>query len=94
MESGELRGFRIGLWAKPTLVVISANTCCYDGTILEVMALNDSSKKQIPLRLSVPLWKELNAWAQDDFRSLNGQIEFLLNECVKRRKKQASQDAT
>ena len=26
-------------------------------------------------------------WAEDDFRSLNGQIEYLLTECVKRRKK-------
>jgi hypothetical protein len=44
------------------------------------------SKKQIPLRLSAKLWKELVEWAEDDFRSLNGQIEYLLNECVKKRK--------
>jgi hypothetical protein len=44
------------------------------------------SKKQIPLRLSVNLWKKLVAWAEDDFRSLNGQIEYLLTECVNRRK--------
>jgi hypothetical protein len=43
-------------------------------------------KKQIPLRLSHSLWKDLSAWAEDDFRSINGQIEFLLNECVKKRK--------
>jgi len=49
--------------------------------------LEDKDKKQIPLRLSATLWKELVAWAEDDFRSLNSQIEFLLNECVKRRKK-------
>jgi len=53
----------------------------------EVSGLEEKSKKQVPLRLSASLWKELSAWAQDDFRSLNGQIEFLLNECVKRRKK-------
>jgi hypothetical protein len=46
-------------------------------------------KKQIPLRLSHALWKELTAWADDEFRSLNGQIEFLLSECVKRRKNPA-----
>ena len=39
------------------------------------------------LRLSPDLWKELSAWAEDDFRSVNGQIEYLLTECVKRRKK-------
>ena len=49
--------------------------------------MKDGGKKQIPLRLSENLWRELTAWAEDDFRSLNGQIEYLLNECVKRRKK-------
>ncbi len=46
----------------------------------------DKDKKQILLRLSPSLWKELAAWAEDDFRSINGQIEYLLNECVKKRK--------
>ncbi len=45
------------------------------------------AKKQIPLRLSAGLWRELAAWAEDDFRSVNGQIEYLLTECVKARKK-------
>ena len=49
--------------------------------------MKDGGKKQIPLRLSEKLWRELTAWAEDDFRSLNGQIEYLLSECVKRRKK-------
>jgi len=49
--------------------------------------LDDKEKKQVPLRLSASLWKELVAWAEDDFRSLNSQIEYLLSECVKRRKK-------
>lgn len=48
---------------------------------------NKESKKQVPLRLSTSLWQELNAWAEDDFRSLNGQIEYLLNDCVKKRRK-------
>lgn len=47
----------------------------------------EKDKKQIPLRLSASLWKELSAWAEDDFRSLNGQIEYLLTECIKKRKK-------
>ena len=42
-------------------------------------------KKQIPLRLSAKLYDALAAWAEDDFRSVNGQIEYLLTECVKRR---------
>lgn len=46
-----------------------------------------ADKRQIPLRLSETLYAELSAWAKDDFRSLNGQIEYLLTECVKQRKK-------
>jgi len=53
----------------------------------ESCILDEKEKKQVPLRLSASLWKELTAWAQDDFRSLNGQIEYLLTECVKRREK-------
>jgi len=44
-------------------------------------------KKQVPLRLSPQLYNALAAWAEDDFRSVNGQIEYLLSECVKQRKK-------
>ena len=46
----------------------------------------DKEKKQVPLRLSKSLYDELARWAEDDFRSLNGQIEFLLTECVRRRR--------
>lgn len=48
----------------------------------------EKAKKQILLRLSPGLWEDLSAWASDDFRSLNGQIEYLLSEAVKKRKKQ------
>ncbi|MCD8144011.1 MAG: PTS ascorbate transporter subunit IIC [Oscillospiraceae bacterium] len=44
-------------------------------------------KKQVPLRLSAKLYAEIAAWAEDDFRSVNGQIEYLLTECVRQRKK-------
>ena len=47
----------------------------------------DSGKKQIPLRLSGKLYDAIAAWAEDDFRSVNGQIEYLLTECVRQRKK-------
>ena len=49
-------------------------------------------KKQVPLRLSEKLYQELAAWAADDFRSLNGQIEYLLTQCVKKRRRSASAD--
>ena len=54
------------------------------------MIMKESSKKQIPLRLSESLYNELVRWADDDFRSVNGQIEFLLTECIKKRKKNFS----
>lgn len=46
-----------------------------------------AAKRQIPLRLSEKLYNAIAAWAEDDFRSVNGQIEYLLTECVKQRKK-------
>lgn len=46
----------------------------------------ESAKKQVPLRLSATLWAEIAAWAEEDFRSINGQIEFILTEAVRRRK--------
>ena len=46
-----------------------------------------AEKKQIPLRLSEKLYNAVAAWAEDDFRSVNGQIEYLLTECVRQRKK-------
>ena len=49
--------------------------------------MKDSEKKQIPLRLSPKLYAQIAAWAEDDFRSINGQIEYLLSECVRQRKK-------
>ena len=49
-------------------------------------AEKSKAKKKVPLRLSQKLYDEIAQWAEDDFRSMNGQIEYLLTECVKRRK--------
>jgi hypothetical protein len=46
-----------------------------------------NKRKQIPLRLSSPLYDELVQWSQEDFRSVNSQIEYLLTQCVQKRKK-------
>ena len=46
-----------------------------------------AKKKQIPLRLSEKLYNAIAAWAEDDFRSINGQIEYILSECVKQRRR-------
>lgn len=50
---------------------------------------NQQEKKQVPLRLSAKLYREIAAWAEDDFRSVNGQIEYLLTECVRERRKRS-----
>ena len=44
------------------------------------------TKKQVPLRLSAALYEELAHWAADEFRSLNGQIEYILTEAVRKRR--------
>ena len=50
-------------------------------------AQENKGKKQILLRISEPLWRDLAVWAEDEFRSINGQIEYLLSDSVKRRKR-------
>ena len=44
-------------------------------------------KKSILLRINANLWNDLSRWAQDDLRSLNGQIEYILREEVRKRKR-------
>jgi hypothetical protein len=45
-----------------------------------------NSRKSFPLRIDPALYAELEAWAQQEFRSVNGQIEFLLRQAVSRRR--------
>ncbi|MCX7923601.1 MAG: Arc family DNA binding domain-containing protein [Clostridia bacterium] len=49
-----------------------------------------AEKKTILLRLSPRIWEEINKWAEEEFRSVNGQIEYLLHEAVAKRKKSSS----
>lgn len=42
-------------------------------------------KKALLIRISPELWTELRRLADSEFRSLNGQIEYLLREAVQRR---------
>lgn len=44
----------------------------------------ENAKKQVLLRLSPSLWEQIAAWAEEDFRSINGQIEFILHEAVRK----------
>ena len=48
----------------------------------------ENARKQLILRLSPSLWSEIAAWAEEDFRSINGQIEYLLSDAVRRRKRE------
>jgi hypothetical protein len=42
-------------------------------------------RKTFPLRMSPDLYAALEAWAQQEMRSVNGQIEYLLREALRRR---------
>lgn len=44
-------------------------------------------RKSFLLRIDPGLWKELEAWAADDLRSVNGQVEYLLRQAVQKRRK-------
>ncbi len=44
-------------------------------------------RKSFPLRISPELYEELRRWAEQDFRSVNGQIEFILRDAVRKRKR-------
>lgn len=46
----------------------------------------EGARKQVLLRLPPTLWNELAALAEEDIRSINGEIEFLLTEAVRRRR--------
>ena len=51
-------------------------------------------RKSFLLRIDPELWRELERWAQDDLRSVNGQIEFILKQAVAKRKGRAQKDET
>jgi len=45
-----------------------------------------AERKPFLLRIDPALWNDLEAWAQDELRSVNGQIEYLLRQAVQKRK--------
>lgn len=51
-----------------------------------------SEKKAFVLRISPEILKELERWAQEEFRSVNGQIEYILHEALRKRKKTGQKD--
>ena len=53
----------------------------------KLLKAKENARKQVLLRLPQRLWEDISQWADEDFRSINGQIEYLLTEAVRRRKK-------
>ena len=53
-----------------------------------------ASRKAFLLRINEQLYKDLESWAQEDFRSVNGQIEYLLRQMVLLRKGEARVNST
>ncbi len=51
-----------------------------------------AERKAFPLRLNPGLYEELRRWAEQEFRSVNGQIEFLLREAVEKRRRAKLRD--
>ena len=49
-------------------------------------------RKAFLLRLPPELWKEIERWAADELRSVNGQVEYLLRQAVRERKGKGTQD--
>ncbi|ASS74279.1 toxin-antitoxin system HicB family antitoxin [Tumebacillus algifaecis] len=43
-----------------------------------------TKKKQFPLRLDPKLYEALERWANDEFRSVNSHVEYLLQEAAKK----------
>ncbi len=49
-------------------------------------------KKKLLLRIDPKLHDELRKWADDDFRSINSQIEFLLRKAILENRKVNTED--
>ncbi len=45
-----------------------------------------ASRKAFLLRIDPALWADLETWAQDELRSVNGQVEYLLKQAVLKRR--------
>lgn len=46
-----------------------------------------TERKPFLLRLPPDLWREIERWASDELRSVNGQIEYLLRDAVTARRR-------
>jgi hypothetical protein len=53
-----------------------------------------SEKKAFVLRINPEILRELERWAEDEFRSVNGQIEYLLQQAIKDQRKPKGRNRT
>jgi hypothetical protein len=58
------------------------------------LAASIEPRKSFLLRMDPRLWADLESWAQDELRSVNGQIEYLLRQAVHKRKHSTSPSAS
>jgi hypothetical protein len=49
------------------------------------------SRKSFLLRINPDLYEALEAWAQQELRSINGQIEYILKEAMRKRKREVGE---
>jgi hypothetical protein len=52
-----------------------------------MVSMKKGDRKSYLLRINEELWESLNQWAAQEFRSVNGQIELILQNAVNERKK-------
>lgn len=52
--------------------------------------MGKGGRKSYLLRIDAGLWDQLNQWAGEEFRSVNGQIEIILRNAVRERRKRGS----
>lgn len=57
------------------------------------MPKQKKKKKSFVLRISPEMYTELEIWASQEFRSINGQLEYIINNALKARKKKEKKDA-
>jgi hypothetical protein len=55
--------------------------------------MSSEERKAFLLRIDPALWRELEAWAADELRSVNGQVEYLLRQAVQKRKRSQAAEA-
>jgi hypothetical protein len=54
--------------------------------------MEKEKRKSYLMRINEELWNELNQWAEQEFRSVNGQIELILQRAVSERRKKRTKD--